>query len=74
LPHQLKYADRIEYKRQESPMNEVVDQIATKAGISPEIAERAVGMMLGFLQREAPDGPVSKMIARSRRVRTRRAI
>jgi hypothetical protein len=43
-------------------MNEVVDQIAAKAGISPDIAERAVGMMLGFLQREAPDGPVSKMI------------
>jgi hypothetical protein len=43
-------------------MNEVVDQIAAKAGISPDIAERAVGMMLGFLQREAPDGPVAKMI------------
>ncbi|WFR96149.1 hypothetical protein [Rhizobium tumorigenes] len=43
-------------------MNEVVDQIASKAGIAPDIAERAVGMMLGFLQREAPDGPVSKMI------------
>jgi hypothetical protein len=43
-------------------MNEIVDQIATKAGISPDIAERAVGMMLGFLQREAPDGAVTKMI------------
>jgi hypothetical protein len=43
-------------------MNEIVDQIATKAGISPDIAEKAVGMMLGFLQREAPDGPVAHMI------------
>ncbi|MEF0939719.1 hypothetical protein [Rhizobium sp. BR 362] len=43
-------------------MNEIIDQIATRAGISPDIAERAVGMMLGFLQREAPDGPVTKMI------------
>ena len=43
-------------------MNEIIDQIATKAGISPDIAEKAVGMMLGFLQREAPDGPVTKMI------------
>ena len=43
-------------------MNEVVDQIAAKVGIAPDVAERAVGMMLGFLQREAPDGPVSKMI------------
>ncbi|MET0747835.1 MAG: hypothetical protein ABWY49_06565 [Rhizobium sp.] len=43
-------------------MNEVVDQIAARTGIAPDVAERAVGMMLGFLQREAPDGPVSKMI------------
>lgn len=44
-------------------MNEVIDQIATKAGIAPDLAEKAVGMILGFLQREAPDGPVTKMIA-----------
>ena len=43
-------------------MNEIIDQIATKSGIAPDLAERAVGMMLGFLQREAPDGPVTKMI------------
>jgi hypothetical protein len=43
-------------------MNEIVDQIAAKAGIAPEVAEKAVGMILGFLQREAPDGPVAKMI------------
>ncbi len=43
-------------------MNEIIDQIATKVGVSPDIAERAVGMMLGFLQREAPDGPVAQMI------------
>jgi hypothetical protein len=43
-------------------MNEIVDQIAAKAGIAPDVAEKAVGMILGFLQREAPDGPVSKMI------------
>ncbi len=43
-------------------MNEVVDQIAAKVGIAPDVAERAVGMMLGFLQREAPAGPVSQMI------------
>ncbi|MGV1790854.1 hypothetical protein GR212_27550 [Rhizobium lusitanum] len=43
-------------------MNEVIDQIATKAGIAPDLAEKAVGMILAFLQREAPDGPVTKMI------------
>jgi len=43
-------------------MNEIVDQIASKAGIAPDVAEKAVGMMLGFLQREAPDGPIAHMI------------
>ena len=43
-------------------MNEIIDQIAGKAGITPDVAEKAVGMMLGFLQREAPVGPVARMI------------
>jgi len=43
-------------------MNEIVDQIAARVGIPAEVAEKAVGMMLGFLQREAADGPVAKMI------------
>ncbi|KRB50088.1 hypothetical protein ASE04_16065 [Rhizobium sp. Root708] len=43
-------------------MNEIVDQIAARVGIPADVAEKAVGMMLGFLQREAADGPVAKMI------------
>lgn len=43
-------------------MNEVVSKIADQVGISPELAEKALGMMLGFLQREGEDGPVAKMI------------
>ncbi len=43
-------------------MNELVSRVADSVGISPEIAEKAIGMMLGFLQREAEDGPVAKMI------------
>ncbi|AQS62389.1 hypothetical protein AGRHK599_LOCUS523 [Rhizobium rhizogenes] len=43
-------------------MNEIIDQIAAKAGIDPQLAEKAVGMILGFLQREAADGPIAKMI------------
>ncbi|KQV63750.1 hypothetical protein [Rhizobium sp. Root1220] len=43
-------------------MNDMVDQIAARVGIPAEVAEKAVGMMLGFLQREAADGPVAKMI------------
>ena len=43
-------------------MNEIVTEIANRVGISPDLAEKALGMMLGFLQREAADGPVAKMI------------
>lgn len=43
-------------------MTELVDQIAARVGIPADVAEKAVGMMLGFLQREAADGPVAKMI------------
>ncbi|MEZ2132539.1 MULTISPECIES: hypothetical protein [unclassified Sinorhizobium] len=43
-------------------MNEIISQIAEKVGISSELAERSMGMMLGFLQREADDGAVARMI------------
>ncbi|MCM2455639.1 hypothetical protein HGO37_09605 [Rhizobium sp. CG4] len=43
-------------------MNQLVTQVADKVGISPEVAEKAVGMMLGFLQREADDGAIARMI------------
>jgi hypothetical protein len=43
-------------------MNEVVTQIADRVGIAPELAEKSLGMMLGFLQREADDGAVAQMI------------
>ncbi|GEO84259.1 MULTISPECIES: hypothetical protein [Alphaproteobacteria] len=43
-------------------MNELVNRIADKVGIEPAVAEKTVGMMLGFLQREAADGPIAKMI------------
>ena len=43
-------------------MNEIVTQIAEKVGIEPALAEKAMGMMLGFLQREADDGAVARMI------------
>ncbi|MFC3075788.1 hypothetical protein [Shinella pollutisoli] len=43
-------------------MNELVTRVADAVGIEPALAEKAMGMMLGFLQREAADGPVAKMI------------
>lgn len=44
------------------PMNELVSRVAESVGIAPDVAAKAVGMMLGFLQREADDGAVAKMI------------
>lgn len=43
-------------------MNELVTRIATQAGIDPALAEKAGGMILGFLQREGQEGPVADMI------------
>jgi len=43
-------------------MNELITRVAENVGIDPATAEKAIGMMLGFLQREAADGPVAKMI------------
>ena len=43
-------------------MNELVSRVADSVGITPDVAEKAIGMMLGFLQREADDGAVAKMI------------
>jgi len=43
-------------------MNDLVTRVADAVGIDPALAEKAIGMMLGFLQREAADGPVARMI------------
>ncbi|OLP61582.1 hypothetical protein BJF93_08165 [Xaviernesmea oryzae] len=43
-------------------MNDLVTRVSENVGIAPDKAEKAIGMMLGFLQREAADGPVARMI------------
>ena len=43
-------------------MNDLVTRVSNAVGIDAALAEKAIGMMLGFLQREAADGPVAKMI------------
>ncbi len=43
-------------------MSDLVTRVADAVGIDAALAEKAIGMMLGFLQREAADGPVAKMI------------
>ncbi|HXV31408.1 MAG TPA: DUF2780 domain-containing protein [Sinorhizobium sp.] len=47
---------------EEISMSELVTRVAENVGIEPATAEKAVGMILGFLQREAADGPVARMI------------
>jgi len=44
-------------------MTELVAQIASATGLDTATAEKAIGMMLGFLEREGDDAAVHKMIA-----------
>lgn len=44
-------------------MNDLVTQVADRVGIDPATAEKAIGMMLAFLQKEGDGDAVSKMIA-----------
>ncbi|MCO6185674.1 hypothetical protein [Rhizobium sp. L1K21] len=44
-------------------MNELVSKVADNVGIAPDVAEKAVGMMLAFLQKEGDDEAVSAMIS-----------
>ena len=45
-------------------MNDIIRQISEATGIQPNVAEKALGMMLGFLEKEGEDGPVQKMCGR----------
>jgi hypothetical protein len=47
----------------ETAMNDIIRQIADATGIAPDVAEKALGLMLGFLEKEGEDGPVQKMLA-----------
>ena len=44
-------------------MSDIVNQIAAATGLEPDVAEKAMGMMLGFLEKEADDNAVQTMIA-----------
>lgn len=44
-------------------MNELVSKVADSVGIDADVAEKAVGMMLSFLQKEGDESAVSAMIA-----------
>jgi hypothetical protein len=44
-------------------MNDIIRQISEATGIQPNVAEKALGMMLGFLEKEGEDGKVQQMLA-----------
>jgi len=48
----------------EGPMNDIIRQISEATGIAPAVAEKALGLMLGFLEKEGEDGPVRTMISK----------
>ncbi len=43
-------------------MNDLIARIAAKVGISEEIAQQAVAIIMGFLAKEGPDSQVSKLL------------
>ena len=43
-------------------MDELVDQLAAKAGIDKAVAEKTIGIILGFLRKEGPADQVQTLI------------
>jgi hypothetical protein len=45
-------------------MDELIERLATKAGIDDVVAEKAIGVILGFLRNEGPSDKVQALIDR----------
>jgi hypothetical protein len=45
-------------------MDELVEQLAAKAGIDRAVAEKTIGIILGFLRKEGPSDQVQALIDR----------
>ncbi len=43
-------------------MEELISRVSSAAGIDTSTAQSAVGMILGFLQKEGPSGPVGQLM------------
>jgi hypothetical protein len=43
-------------------MDELIGQLATKAGIGDAVAEKTIGIVLGFLRNEGPADKVQALI------------
>jgi hypothetical protein len=46
----------------ERNMEELIERVSTAAGIEPEVARKAIGIILGFLQKEGPADEVGKVL------------
>ncbi|MCZ0733764.1 hypothetical protein [Phreatobacter sp. AB_2022a] len=44
-------------------MEDLINRVAAAAGIDSALASKAIGMILGFLQKEGPSEPVQQMLA-----------
>lgn len=44
-------------------IEDLINRVAAAAGIDAGLASKAVGMILGFLQKEGPSEPVQQMLA-----------
>jgi hypothetical protein len=45
-------------------MTELIDRIVAKVGVDPPVAEKAVGLILGFLAKEGPADKVQLLVAK----------
>ncbi len=43
-------------------MDELIEHVSASAGIEPEVARKAIGIILAFLHREAPTAEVDKVM------------
>ena len=43
-------------------MDELIEQLTAKVGIEKDVAEKTVGIILGFLRNEGPAEPVNELI------------
>ena len=43
-------------------MDELIEQLAAKVGLEKDVAEKTVGIILGFLRNEGPAEPVNELV------------
>lgn len=44
-------------------MEELIARISTSAGVEPEVAQKAIGLILGFLRKEGPQAEIDALFA-----------